>query len=161
MSAVFASRVARRRAVTYVALLAASLVLMATSTNPLVRDLQHGIAFGFRPFEQAIDGAARDVISIGATITEIDQLRVENEALRSENPQLRINKQTTDELRRENDQLTSLLQLRPGLTFRTQGATVIARESSEARRVITIDRARLGGLPGDDGRHLRPERQAV
>ncbi len=146
MSAVFASRVARRRAVTYVALLAASLVLMATSTNPLVRDLQHGIAFGFRPFEQAIDGAARDVISIGATITEIDQLRVENEALRSENTQLRIDKQTTDELRRENDQLTSLLQLRHGLTFRTQVATVIARESSEARRVITIDRGSDDGL---------------
>src|SRR5260221_9096453 len=146
MSAVFASRVARRRAVTYVALLAASLVLMATSTNPLVRDLQHGIAFGFRPFEQAIDGAARDVISIGATITEIDQLRVENEALRSENTQLRIDKQTTDELRRENAQLTSLLQLRRGLTFRTLPATVIARESSEARRIITIDRGSDDGL---------------
>lgn len=146
MSAIFANRAARRRSVTYIALLATSLVLMTTSANPLVRDIQHGIAFGFKPFQQAIDGLARDVISIGGAITEIDQIRVENEALRSENVQLRIDKQTTDELRRENDQLTSLLQLRHGLTFRTLAATVIARESSEARRVITIDRGSDDGL---------------
>lgn len=51
-----------------------------------------------------------------------------------------------DELRRENDQLTSLLQMRRGLTFRTLAVTVIARESSEARRVITIDRGSNDGL---------------
>ncbi len=146
MSAIFANRVARRRSVTYVVLLATSVVLMATSANPLVRDIQHGIAFGFKPFEQAIDGLAKDVISIGTAITEIDQLRIENESLRSENGQLKIDKQTTDELRRENDQLTSLLQLRRGLTFRTLPATVIARESSEARRIITIDRGSDDGL---------------
>jgi rod shape-determining protein MreC len=146
MSAVFASRVARRRAATYVALLATSLVLMTTSANPLVRDIQHGIAFGFKPFQQGLEGVARGVISIGSAITEIDQLRLENESLRSENDQLKIDKQTTDELRRENDQLTSLLQLKHGLTFRTLAATVIARESSEARRVITIDRGSNDGL---------------
>jgi rod shape-determining protein MreC len=129
-----------------VALLAASLMLMTTSANPLVRDIQHGIAFGFKPFQQALDGAAKDVISIGSAIAEIDQLRLENESLRTENDQLKIDKQTTDELRRENDQLTSLLQLRRGLTFRTLPATVIARESSEARRIITIDRGSNDGL---------------
>lgn len=146
MSAIFANRVARRRSVTYIVLLAASLILMTTSANPLVRDIQHGIAFGFRPLEQAIDGLARDVISIGAAITEIDQIRVENETLRSENEQLRIDKLTTDEMRRENDQLTSLLQLRRGMTFRTLPAAVIARESSGARRVVTIDRGSDDGL---------------
>lgn len=146
MSAVFASRVARRRAVTYVALLATSLVLMTTSANPLVRDIQHGIAFGFKPFEQAVDGVAKGVISIGTAITEIDQLRLENESLQTENEQLKLDKQATDELRRENDQLTSLLQLKHGLTFHTLAATVIARESSEARRVITIDRGSNDGL---------------
>lgn len=149
MSAVFATRQARRRAVTYIALLGASLVLMATSANPLVHDIQHGIAFGFRPIQQAIDEGARDFISIGSAITEIDRIRVENETLRTENEQLRIDQQTTDELRRENDQLTSLLQLRRGLTFRTLAATVIARDSAESRRIITIDRGSDDGLqPG-------------
>jgi rod shape-determining protein MreC len=146
VSAVFASRVARRRAVAYVVLLATSLVLMTISTNPLVQDLQHGIAYGFKPFQLAIGEVARDVVSIGTAITEIDQIRVENEALRSENEQLRIEKRTTDELRRENDQLTSLLQLRQGLEFETVPAAVIARDSSEARRVVVIDRGTDRGL---------------
>jgi rod shape-determining protein MreC len=146
VSAVFASRQARRRAVTYVSLLAAALVLMTTSANPLVRDIQHGIAFGFRPFQQAIDEVARDVVSIGTAIIEIDSIRVENDTLRQENEQLKLDQRTTDELRRENDQLTSLLQLRHGLTFKTLPATVIARDSSEARRLITIDRGSQDGL---------------
>jgi rod shape-determining protein MreC len=146
MSAIFASRQARRRAVTYISLLAASLVLMAMSSNPFVRDLQNGIAFGFRPFEEGIRDVASNVVSIGSALTDIDQLRVENEALRTENEQLRIDRQTTDELRRENDQLTSLLQLKRGLTFKTIAATVIARDSSEARRVVTIDRGASDGL---------------
>jgi len=146
MSAVFASRQARRRAVTYITLLAISLVLMTTSANPFVRDLQHGIAFGFRPLQQAIDEVARDIASIGSAITEIDSIRVENDTLRQENAQLKLEQQTTDELRRENDQLTSLLQLRHGMTFKTLPATVIARDSSEARRVVTIDRGSDDGL---------------
>jgi len=148
-AALFATRQARRRAVTYVALLAASLVLMATSANPFVRDLQHGIAFGFKPIEQAIGQVATNVVSIGTAITEIDRIRIENDTLRSENDRLRIEQSTADELRRENDQLTSLLQLRRGLTFKSVPVTVIARDSSESRRVITIDRGSNDGLqPG-------------
>ena len=145
-AALFATRQARRRAVTYVALLATSLVLMATSANPLVRDIQHGIAFGFKPIEQAIGEVATNVVSIGTAITEIDTIRVENDNLRSENQRLRIEQATADELRRENDELTSLLQLRRGLTFRTLPVTVIARDSSESRRVIAIDRGSNDGL---------------
>ena len=140
MTALFANRVARRRAVTYVVLLATSLVLMTVSANPLVRDLQHGIAFGFRPLQQAIQGVARDVASIGTAIAEIDRIRVENEALRLENERLQAENRSVAEIRRENDALTALLQLRRGMTFETLPTAVIARESSEARRVIVIDR---------------------
>ena len=146
MSALFATRAARRRSVTYLGLLAISLVLMTISANPLVRDLQHGVAFAFRPIELAIDGVARGVVSIGTAISEIDQLRLENEALRSENDQLKIENRSAAELQRENDSLTSLLQLRRGLTFHTLAATVIARESSEARRIIVIDRGSDDGV---------------
>ncbi|HLX34244.1 MAG TPA: rod shape-determining protein MreC [Candidatus Limnocylindrales bacterium] len=149
MSALFATRQARRRAVTYVALLATSLVLMATSANPFVQDLQHGIAFGFKPIEQTIGSFAQDVRSIGGAFSDINSIRIENDALRQENDQLKVEKQVADELRQENDQLTSLLQLRRGMTFNTLAATVIARDSSEARRIITIDRGSNDGLqPG-------------
>jgi len=146
MSGLFASRAARRRAGTYVGFLVASVFLMAISANPLVRDLQNGVAFAFKPIEVSIDGVAKDVVSIGGALADIDQLRKDNEALRAENDQLSIDNRSAAELRRENDQLTALLQLREGLNFETTAAAVIARETSEARRVIVIDRGSDDGL---------------
>lgn len=146
MSGLFANRATRRRAGTYGAFLVASVLLMAISANPLVRDLQHGVAFAFEPIEASIDGAARDVTSIGAAFSEIDQLRADNESLRAEVDQLRLDNRATAELRRENDQLTALLQLRQGLDFKTRTTSVIARETSEARRIVVIDRGTDDGL---------------
>jgi rod shape-determining protein MreC len=86
------------------------------------------------------------VESIGTAVTEIDQIRVQNEALKAENQQLLIENQSAAEFARENDELTSLLQLRHGLVFHTLATTVIARESSEARRVIVVDRGSNDGV---------------
>jgi rod shape-determining protein MreC len=146
MSALLANRSARRRGVAYIALLAVSLLLLAISSNPFVRDLQHGIAFAFKPIQDAVDGAARNVKSIGDTITEIDQLRQENAALKADNQQLQAEARSAAEVRRENELLTGLLQLRNGLAYHTLAVTVIARESSEARRAIVVDRGSDDGI---------------
>lgn len=146
MSGLFANRATRRRAGTYAGFVVASVLLLAISANPFVRDLQNGVAFAFKPFEVAIDNTARDVVSMGSALTEIDQLRADNEALRSENQQLRLDNRSAAELRRENDLLTGLLQLRQGLDFQTRAAQVIARETSEARRVVVIDRGSDDGI---------------
>ena len=130
----------------YGTLLVISLVLMSISSNPLIRELQHGIAFAFKPIQQAIDGVASEVSSIATTIAEIDQLRQENATLRSENDLLDAESRSAAELRRENELLTALLQLRNGLDYETRAVTVIARESSEARRSLVIDRGSDDGL---------------
>ena len=145
MSALLANRSARRRGVAYVALVATSLLLLAVSSNPLVRDLQHGIAFAFKPIEVGVDGIARNVRSIGETISEIDRLRQENAALKADNQQLEAAR-SAQEIQRENELLTGLLQLRNGLGYHTQAVTVIARESSEARRALVIDRGSADGI---------------
>lgn len=150
MSAVFSSRVARRRAITYVAFLAAALVLMAVSANPFVVDLQRGIGFAFRPLQRAIDGVGRDLSSIATAIGEIDQLRGENEALRAEIERLRTANRQAEELRRENELLTGLLQLRSGFEYETVAASVIARESSEVQRRIILDRGTSDGVATGD-----------
>jgi rod shape-determining protein MreC len=142
----FASRTARRRSIAYLVLLGASLLLMTISANPFVQDLQRGIAFAFEPIQSAIGDAARTVVSIGTTISEIDHLRVDNEALRAENEHLKVENDAARELQRENDVLTALLQLRTGLQFQTTAVTVIGRESSEARRALVIDRGSNDGL---------------
>ena len=146
MSTLLASKTARRRGAAYVGLLATSLLLVAISSNPLVRDIQHGVAFAFRPFQVAIDGVGADVRSIFTTIAEIDRLRQENATLLTDNDQLMAEVRSAEELRRQNDLLTALLQLRNGLDYQTRPVSVIARESSEARRAVVIDRGTGDGI---------------
>jgi rod shape-determining protein MreC len=146
MSALLANRSTRRRVVAYVALLLTSLLLLTISSNPFVRDLQNGVAFAFKPIQEGVDGIARNVQSIGSTISEIDQLRQENAALKADNEQLQQEARTAAEIQRENELLTGLLQLRSGLSYHTQAVTVIGRDSSEARRAIVIDRGTDDGI---------------
>ena len=146
MSALLANKAVRRKGAAFAALLVASLVLLTVSSNPFVRDLQHGVAFAFRPIQVAVDGIARDVSSIATTISEIDRLRQDNAALRAENQTLQQEARAAAELRRENELLTGLLQLRNGLEYKTRAVAVIARESSEARRAVVIDRGTDDGI---------------
>jgi len=150
VSALLAGGAARRRIVAYVVLLTVSLLLVAISSNPLVRDLQNGVAFAFRPVQAAVDGVARDVSSIFATIAEIDRLRLENEALRSENDHLRAENAVARELQRQNDELVALLQLRSGLEFQTEPVAVIGRESQEARQLVIVDHGSDDGIEAGD-----------
>lgn len=150
MSALLATRPARRRAAAYISLLVVSILLLTLSSNPLLRDIQNGVAFAFKPFSAAVDGAAANVTSIFSTIVEIDRLRQENQALRDENDTLEAEARAAAELRRENEQLTALLQLRNGLEYQTTAAVVIARESSDVRRTVVVDRGSDDGLEAGD-----------
>lgn len=150
MSTVLSTRIVRRRAIAYVALLGAAIVLMAVSSNPLVVDLQRGIGFAFRPIQGAIDSFGQDISSIAAAVGEIDQLRLDNEALRADNERIRAANRQAEELRRENELLTGLLQLRNGFEYETVAASVIARESSEVQRRIILDRGTSDGVQVGD-----------
>src|SRR6476660_3474562 len=140
MTTILSTRTARRRTIAFTVLMAVTVVLMAFSTNPYVRELQNGIGFAFRPIQGALDGVAGGVASIGAAISEIDRLRVDNGSLHAENERLAAENARLQEIARENAQLTNLLQLRAGFDFKTAAASVISRESSEFRRVIGIDK---------------------
>ena len=146
MSAIFANRPARRRAVAYLSVLVLSLVMMAASANPLVVELQRGLGFAFRPVQSALDGFGHDVSSIADAIGEIDALRTENEALRAENDRIQQQALQAEEVRRQNDLLTGLLQLRSGFEYRTMAAAVIARESTEVSQRVTLDRGAADGV---------------
>ena len=146
MNALLANRATRRKGAVYAGFVVASLVLLAVSSNPLVRDLQNGIAFAFRPVQVSVDRFAASISSIATTIAEIDRLRQDHAALLAANERLEAENRAAAELRRENELLTGLLQLRNGLLYRTQAVTVIARESSEARRSLEIDRGAEDGI---------------
>jgi rod shape-determining protein MreC len=150
VTSILATRAARRRGILFVGLLAITVLLMALSSNPLVREVQNGVSFAFRPIQVALDDVARAVSSVAGTIAEIDRLRVDNAALRAENDRLTAENARLGEIRRENENLTALLQLRAGLDFQTVASNVIARESSEFRRLIVIDRGTNQGIKVGD-----------
>jgi rod shape-determining protein MreC len=150
MTAILATRTARRRIVAFTVLLAVTLALMALSSNAYVLDLQRGVAFAFRPIQSAVEGVASSVTDLVGALTEIDTLRFENERLREDNERLRNQNARLEATKQENDQLTALLQLRSSLDFETVTARVIARESSEFRRVVTIDQGTDDGLEKGD-----------
>jgi rod shape-determining protein MreC len=141
-----ATRAARRRGIAFGVLLGLSFLMMALSSNPAVLELQRGVSFAFRPIQTALDNAAGTVASIFGALGEIDRLRAENEQLRDENSRLSSENQRFNEVRREIDQLTALLQLQNGLDFKTVAAQVIAREPSEFRRVVTLSKGSNDGV---------------
>jgi rod shape-determining protein MreC len=150
MTPALANRAARRRGIVFVVLLVISALLMGISANPAVREVQNGVGFAFRPIQGALDEVARQVASVVASIAEIDRLRVDNAALRAENDRLATENARLDEIRRENDQLTALLQLRAGFDYQTAAAAVIGRESSEFRRLVVLDKGSDDGIAVGD-----------
>jgi rod shape-determining protein MreC len=150
MTSLLATRASRRRSVAFLVLVATTLVLMAFSSNPVVREVQSGIGFAFRPIQGAMDSVATVAASIGKAISEVDRLRIDNDRLRAENERLAIENRRAEEVSRENELLTGLLQLRAGIDYQTVAASVIARESSEFRRVITLDKGTEDGVAVGD-----------
>lgn len=144
------NRAARRAGIAFIALLIVSVMLMAFSSNPAVRDAQNGIGFAFRPIQSALDSVASGLASIATAIGEIDRLRTDNDALRAEKARLEAENSRLAEFGRENELLTGMLQLQAGFDLKTTAAAVIARESSEFRRTVTIDKGTEAGIKVGD-----------
>ena len=140
MTTLLANRQARRRGIVFAVLVAITLLLMAFSGNPFVLEAQHGLSFALRPFQGAIASVADGVSGVVTAITEIDQLRNDNADLKAENERLANENARLGALKKENDDLTALLQLQGGFDHATVAVRVIGREMLETRRVVTIDK---------------------
>jgi rod shape-determining protein MreC len=150
MTSILATRAARRRGIAFALLLVSTTLMMAFSSNPSVREVQNGISFAFRPLQGAVRDVASGVASLATALAEIDRLRIDNSALLSENERLKVENARAEEIRRENELLTGLLQLRAGFQYHTVAATVIARESSEFRRLVVLDQGTNEGVKVGD-----------
>ncbi len=139
MIALPSNRVARRRTIAFGTLVMISLLLMAASSTGPVVELQRGVAFALRPIQGVLDGAARNVVAIVQTVTEIDTLHSVNEKLARENARLSAENARAQEIERQNTLLTALLQVRNSLKFQSVAGSVIGREPSQFRRVVILD----------------------
>ena len=150
MSTLFATRASRRRAFVFTVLLAASLILMAVSSSPAITEFQSAVGFALRPVVGAIHGVADTVASAFAAVGDIERLHTDNAALRQDNDRLTAENLRAKATEQENEQLTGLLQLRNSFQYQTAAAEIIARESSEVRRSVTISKGSDGGIAVGD-----------
>jgi rod shape-determining protein MreC len=141
-----APRVVRRRLVAYGVLLAISVGLMATSSTSFVLELQRGLAFALAPAQGAVNEIGVQARSIVGAIAEIDQLRRDNGTLLAENQELAAENLRLQALGPENEQLSTLLQIRDSFQYATVAARVIARDVADVNRIVTIDRGTGDGL---------------
>jgi rod shape-determining protein MreC len=150
MTTLLSNRRARRRGIVFIALMVVTVLLMAFSANPAVLELKRGLQFALRPIQGAVSGFASDVSSVFISIGEINQLRIDNAALRDENTRLANDNTRLAQLKAENDQLTALLQLQGGLDHKTVAVRVIGRELLPTSRIVTIDKGTADGLANGD-----------
>jgi len=150
MTSIVSSRQARRRGIVFAILIAVTLLLMAFSSNPYVRDVQRGLSFALRPFQGALATAADGISNVVSAVSEIDQLRVDNATLRDANERLRNENARLQATKKENDDLTALFQLKSGFDHETVATRVIGRELVETRRVVTVDKGTDDGIEQGD-----------
>jgi len=143
---VSAARRVRRRWAAFAVLLAVSVGLMALSSNPLAIELQKGIAFALSPVQNAVTTVASTVGGAVDTVAQVEALHRRNEALRAENERLAAANASLEAARRDNEELSALLQLKSTLRYRTVAAPIIGRDSSEFRRVLTLGRGTADGI---------------
>jgi len=141
-------RQARGHIVTYVMLIAVSLLLLAFSDSRPLQDLRGGVHFALAPVQEALSGAARSVGSLFTAVTEIDQLRNENKALTLYVSQLEQANLQIPVLITENERQAALLKTKSTFDHKTLAASVIYSDASGAERAITIDKG------SDDGVNL-------
>ena len=150
MSTMFATRAARRRAVAFTALVSTSLILMAVSSSPIITEFQNAMAFALRPVQGALHDVADSVSGAFTAIGDINRLHTDNAALRRENERLTADNLRAQALEQENEQLSTLLQLKSSFSYQTAAALVIARESSELRRTVTVSKGSDDGIAKGD-----------
>jgi rod shape-determining protein MreC len=147
---VFATRASRRRGVTYAVLVAASLVMLAFSTSPLMLEARRGVSFALAPVQGALSGITKGALSVVDAVAEIDQLRLENRRLQERNQLLEVENAQLQDVRVQNEQLTQVLGVKSSLDYQSVAAEVVSRQVSQYERVISINQGSDAGISVQD-----------
>ncbi len=144
------SRTIRRRAIVYALLVALCLLLLGASNTAPMLDIRQGLSFAVAPIQSALTGSTRSVASIFSTISRIEELRRDNQALAIRVQQLEAETRRLESVALQNEQLTSLLGVRASLDYETLAAEVIGRQISPTERIVVLDRGTEDGVSVGD-----------
>jgi rod shape-determining protein MreC len=143
-------RHSRRQAVLYVAVLAASLLMLAFSGSAPLTALRSGVSFAMRPIQEVLGQGARTFGSLFTTITEIERLRQVNEDITRRLNELEAANRGLESLRVQNQQLTDLLAVRSSLDYETVAGEVLSRRTTLQERVVSLGVGSEAGIRDGD-----------
>jgi rod shape-determining protein MreC len=146
----FATRAGRRRGITYAVLIALSLALVGLNRSEPMQGLERGVGYALAPIQGALSGVTRNATSIFDAIAEIDELRRSNQSLQERVDALEVERARLAEVRVQNEQLTTLLEVKSTLDLATVAAEVISRQVSDYERVVSINQGTDVGISVGD-----------
>ena len=144
------STAVKRQVAVYVGLLVLTILLLAFSSSAPLLELRQGLGFALSPIQDSLRQGTRTVTSIFGTLSEIEQLRQQNEDLTRRVQEAEARNQQLESLAIENQQLAALLGVRSTISYGTVAAEVITRRSTEQERVISLDAGSELGVELDD-----------
>ncbi len=144
------SRTTRRRAIAYALLVAFCLLLLGASNTAPMLEVRQGIGFALSPIQSALTGVTRSVTSVFSVITQIEQLRRDNQELSTRVQRLEAENRRLESVALQNEQLTRLLGVRASLDYDTLAAEVIGRQISPTERIVVLDRGTDDGVTVGD-----------
>jgi rod shape-determining protein MreC len=142
-------RYARRRAITFIVLIALCLVMLAVSGSAPVRELRRGVNFAVSPVQGSLSDGTKSVTDVLGAFGEISTLRRENQDLLDQLTRLQDEIAALDSVREENRRLARQLKTRNRLDHETVVGQVTNRQSTQFERVITLDIGTESGVAED------------
>ncbi|MEX1253255.1 MAG: rod shape-determining protein MreC [Dehalococcoidia bacterium] len=124
----------------------AGLLFMAGSRFGIFDPLENAVLVAVAPVESALQDATRPVADFVNNLTDINSLTNENRSLREENERLLEQLSQSREVEAENQQLQGLLGVRQSPDDTFVAASVFARDQTNTREAIAIDRGSSDGI---------------
>ncbi|HXH20633.1 MAG TPA: rod shape-determining protein MreC [Dehalococcoidia bacterium] len=136
-----------RTSLWFASMMATGLLLIAMSTVGVLRPIENVSYKVLAPVEGVLRAIARPIANTVTNYNDIRDLTRENEALRTENERLNAVIARLQEEATQREALERLVEVKQGLSEHTfLGATVIARDPTNLRQMIAIDRGRDDGI---------------
>ncbi len=127
-------------------LLSFSFLSMVFKLHPLVQDLRSFLFYWFSPSIPLTFSAKKNLLHFNSRLHNLIDIDQENLALKEKMREISLIEFQHKELLAENNRLREMLDLKKSVSFKTIGATIIARESSNWNHTFTIDKGSVEGI---------------
>ena len=136
-----------RTAAWFASFMGAGILLLALSGIGLLRPVEDVSYLVLAPLESSLRSIAQPIADVVTNYSDVRSLTADNESLRAENERLQAEIARLQEQATQREQLERLLEVKNSLSGQDfLAAHVFARDPSNLRQIIAVDRGRADGL---------------